>query len=93
MKNGVPSRSSFNPRAFAGFVLFCAVLAGLIALHSRWIGMALALIYFCALVVGSLVVLVRNLRGRREAVYLGQAAALPKSWRKWVLDEDDVKRG
>lgn len=93
MNNNIPPRVSFNSRAFAGFVLFCAVLAGLIALHARWIGTALALIYFAALVVGSLVVIVRNVKGSREpgGVRLGQTAALPRRWRLWLLDEEDKK--
>lgn len=94
MKTDVSGRIFFNPRALAGFVLFCAILAGLIALNSSWIGMISALIYLAALAVGSLVIIVRNLRRRPgiDRAHLGQAAALPRSWRKWVLDEDAGKK-
>lgn len=95
MNSDVPGRNSFNPRALGGFVFFCAILGGLIALHSRWLGTTLALAYFGALVLGSLLVIVLNMKGRRGAqrANLAQTAVLPKSWRKWILDEDDVNRG
>lgn len=93
MKTNDSPRNFFNPRALAGFVLFCVILALLIALHLRWIGTVSAVIYLAAWVVGSTVIIVRNLRRRRgSGSYLGQAAALPPSWRKWVLDEDTQRK-
>lgn len=93
MSNHTQPRMSFNPRALAGFVLFCAVLAGLIALDMRWVGVALSLVYVAALLVGSLIVIVRSAKGSQEPgrARLGQAAALPRRWRQWVLDEEDRK--
>lgn len=91
MKTDGSRRNFFNARALAGFVVFCLTLAGLIALQWSWVGMASALLYLAALVVGSLVVVVRRLRRRPDSdrAHLGQAAVLPHSWRKWVLDEND----
>lgn len=94
MKDEPSRRNFFNPRAFVGFLIFCAVLGVLIALHSRWIGMAWAFVNLGALLVGSIVLAWRNWahRGTSQRAYLGQAAALPRSWRKWVLDEDGEKK-
>ena len=94
MKNNIPPRHIFNPRALAGFVLFCAVLACLVALDARWAGTALAIVYFAALMIGSLVVVVRNIKGHEGPgkARLGQTAALSESWRRWVLDEGEEKR-
>lgn len=91
MKTDGSPRNLFNTRALAGFVLFCLILAGLIALRWSWVGTASALIYLLALMVGSLVVVVRRARRRpgSDGAYLGQAAVLPRSWRRWVLDESD----
>lgn len=94
MKNNVSPRHTFNPTALAGFVLFCTILACLVALNARWAGMALAIVYLAVLIVGSLVVVVRNIKGHEGPgrAHLGQTAALPRSWRKWVLDEVDEKQ-
>lgn len=94
MKDNTPPRHIFNPRALVGFVLFCVILTSLIALDARWAGIALAIVYFAVLMVGSLVVVVRNMKGQQgsERAPLGQTAALPRSWRRWVLDEGEEKR-
>lgn len=93
MAGKTPTRNSFNPKALAGFLVSCAVLAGLIALHMRWIGTALAVIYLALLITSSLVVIVRALSGSHNPgkAHLGQLAALPPKWRKWVLGEEDEK--
>jgi hypothetical protein len=84
-------RTRFNPRALAGFLLFCVALALLVALHSRVIDNILALLWASFVLIGSIVILWRLWKDpdqfKRRG--MGQLALLPRRWRNWVLGEND----
>lgn len=83
-------RTSFHPRGLADFLLVCCILGFLIALHSTFIDSALGLLWLGLLIASSVVIVWRWWRypndSRRHGT--GQLAALPRSWRKWMLGDD-----
>jgi hypothetical protein len=78
-----------RPRDFVAFII-CVTIIG-IAAAARWRALDLAFAYawlaLCAM--GSIFVLWRVWKGPAASGghRLGQVAALPRSWQKWVLGE------
>jgi hypothetical protein len=92
-----PGRSSQwgSPRAFAEWAIALAVLAILVNTHSSWLNSTLRVLMLGIVVLGSCIVLwhMWQHRGKPGPPPLGQDAALPPKWRKWVLGEmEDEKR-
>ena len=66
------------------------VLSALVASGSKALDSWLALTWIGLLLAGSLVLIWRTWKQRATGrVFLGQLAALPPRWRKWVLGESD----
>ena len=91
MENDQQKRISWGrPGAFLWFFL-CISAIGLAA-ASRWreLDIAFASAWLTFLVVGSAVVLWRAWKhpGEPRTAKLGQLAALPRSWQRWLLGED-----
>jgi hypothetical protein len=84
-------RIRFNPRALAGFFLFCVALGLLIALHSRTVDNIFALLWAGFVFIGSIVILWRLWKQPDQLMRrgMGQLALLPRRWRDWVLGEND----
>ena len=92
MENGHKKRTSWGrPNAFVTFILCVAIIGAASATHWRALDLAFALVWLGFLLVGSLVVLWRGWKHRAEpgAAKLGQLAALPRSWQRWVLGESN----
>ena len=97
MKNDQQKPASWGrPIAFALFFICVTVIGLAAATHWRALDIVFALTWLAFLVVGSFVVLWRGWKHRAESgsVKLGQLAALPRSWQRWVLGEskDDRSR-
>jgi hypothetical protein len=77
--------------AFAECLAFLVFLA--VAFSQTWIAKALMAAVAAAFLVGSAVLLWQMLRRRPgdPPVALGQTAAMPRRWRRWVLGESDRK--
>lgn len=77
--------------AYAFFAAYIVMIGVGATFPWHWLRVADAVLWLGALVVGSAVVLWRAWRHRGEpgGVKLGQLAALPRSWQKWVLGETD----
>lgn len=90
-RNGTGGIGRFGSRlAFAEAGLFLLLLGIALAYRANWIGHALALVLIAFYVIGSGYLLMRLIvSGRGEAAPLGQAAALPRRLRRWVLGESD----
>jgi len=75
--------------AYSFFVLYIAMIGIGAALHWRALDIAFAVLSIVALALGSAVVIWRAWRhhGEPGSPRLGQLAALPRCWRKWVLGE------
>lgn len=90
MQNGQKKLTSWGrPSAFVMF-LTCITVIGVASANHWWaLDIAFSLIWLGFLVVGSFVVLWRGWKHRSEPgqVKLGQLAALPRSWQRWVLGE------
>lgn len=91
MNNSQQKRSSWgHPRDLLWFV-GCITLIG-VAAAMHWQGLDVTYVLACLafLFIGSIVVIWRNWKHRAEpgSAKLGQVAALPRSWRPWVLGED-----
>jgi hypothetical protein len=97
MENGQGKRTSWGrPSTFATFLIWVAVIGAASAAHWRALDLAFALAWLGFLIVGSFVVLWRGWKHRAEpgAAKLGQLAAMPRSWRRWMLGEskdEDVR--
>lgn len=78
-----------QPSAFAWFFVSVTTIGLAAASHWRALDVAFAMAWLALLVVGSFVVLWRTWkhRGAPGTAKLGQLAALPRSWRQWVLGE------
>ena len=78
-----------QPSAFVWFFVSCTFIGLAAASHWRALDIAFALVWIAFLVVGSVVVLWRAWKhhGEPGTAKLGQLAALPRSWRLWVLGE------
>jgi hypothetical protein len=92
MTGGQQKRTSWGrPRDFIVLVI-CITIIG-VAAAARWraLDLVFALAWLGICVVGSVSVLWRAWKHRTEPTRpaLGQLAALPRSWRKWVLGESD----
>lgn len=78
-----------QPSAFAWFFLSISAIG--LGAASRWraLDVAFVVAWLAFLVIGSSVVLRRawKHRGAPGTARLGQLAALPRSWRQWVLGE------
>jgi len=73
-------------------VLFLLVLGAIEAIDSRMFDLVIEAMVWIAVLVGSVAILVRNRRTSREiGSYFGQLGALPRSWRRWVLDEKNPR--
>jgi hypothetical protein len=70
-------------------VALLAILTLATASRSRRLDFVLTLLFWVALLAGSVVVAVKARRGREGEARerYGQAAALPASWRRWVAGE------
>jgi hypothetical protein len=79
--------------AYAFFLVYIVMIGVGATFHWHWLDLAYAVVGLAALVVGSVAVLWRGWchRGEPGGVRLGQFAALPRSWQKWVLGETDDK--
>jgi hypothetical protein len=91
MENDQKKRTSWgNPSAFLWF-FGCISVIGLAA-AARWreLDIAFASAWLAFLVVGSSVVLWRAWKhpDGPSTAKLGQLAALPRSWQRWLLGED-----
>lgn len=80
--------------SFAAYLFFGVyiIMIGVGAtFHWRALDLAFTYLSLAAVAFGSIVVLWRawHHRGECTGVRLGQFAALPRSWQKWVLGEDD----
>jgi hypothetical protein len=86
-----PKNTWGSPRAFAEWLACLALLFAAIAFHSRFASRALTAAVVALWMVSSLVILWRLLRRRPDdpPVAMGQMAALPRRWRRWVLGERD----
>lgn len=95
MDNERKKRTSWGrPGAFVCFFI-CVIVIGIAAAnHWRALDIAFAFAWLGFLVVGSFVVLWRGWKGRAGPgpVKLGQLAALPRSWQRWVLGENKDDR-
>lgn len=90
MENGQKRVISWGrPGALVMFLICITTIGVASANHWRALDVALSLIWLGFLVIGSFVVLWRAWRHRSEPgqVKLGQLAALPGSWQRWVLGE------
>jgi hypothetical protein len=95
MKNDQQKPASWGrPSAFVWFFICVTVIGLAAATHWRALDIAFGLIWLAFLVVGSFVVLWRGWKHRAEpgAFKLGQLAALPPSWQRWVLGESKDDR-
>ncbi|GGA01180.1 hypothetical protein [Dyella caseinilytica] len=94
--NKPAKRSSWgSPRAFAELGMALFVLTLIVNTHSPLVKSAMLALWLTATAVGSCIVLWRvwQHRGKPGSPPLGQTAALPPKWRKWVLGEvDDDKQ-
>lgn len=68
-------------------------LALLGGLHWRWFDNALTAIVLAFFLVGSIVLVVKTVWHPERGFQFGQLAALPRSWQRWILDEDHDPRG
>ena len=94
MQNDEQKRTIWGgPSAFITFFLCFTVIGLGAAAHWRELDFVFALAWVGFLVVGSFSVLWRNWKSRSEpgSVKLGQLAALPHSWQRWVLGESKRK--
>lgn len=85
-------RSSWGTRrAFAEWGIAILALALLVNSHSRWLDLAWSFALLGLVVIGSCIVWWRLWmhRGKPGPAPLGQLAALPRSWQKWVLGETE----
>lgn len=80
--------------AYASFVLYIASIGLGAAYHWAALDLSLAALTIAAMAMGSIVVLWRAFKHRKKpgGVRLGQMAALPDRWQKWVLGEPDDDR-
>lgn len=77
--------------AYTFFGVYIALIGVGAATHWRLLDLDFAFLWLEAVVLGSAVLLWRAWRHRGDPsrVRLGQLAALPRSWQKWVLGERD----
>jgi D-alanyl-lipoteichoic acid acyltransferase DltB (MBOAT superfamily) len=82
-----------RPRDFMVFFAVLAIIGLAAAFHWHWLDLSYVVVGVVVLVLGSVVVLWRAWRHRGEpgGAKLGQLAALPTSWRKWVLGETNTR--
>jgi len=76
-------------RAWLTLIAFLAGLALLTASGSRWLDGALLIACWAVFLAGSVVLIVKSVRSPDRGFQFGQLAALPRSWRRWILDEKD----
>jgi hypothetical protein len=79
--------------AYAFFLVYILMIGIAATFHWRWLNFAYAVAWLVALGIGSVVVVWRAWRHRGEPgnARLDQLAALPRSWQRWMLGEDDDK--
>jgi hypothetical protein len=79
--------------AFAECLAFLVFLA--LAFSQTWTVRTLMAVVAVAFLAGSAVILWRMLKRRPgdPPVALGQTAAMPRRWRRWVLGESERKDG
>ena len=77
--------------AYAFFGVYIIMIGLGATFHWRALDLAFAFLTLAAIAVGSAIVLWHGWqhRGEPRGVRLGQFAALPRSWQKWVLGERD----
>lgn len=95
MTNDQKKRTSWGGiGAFLTFFVFVVVIGAGAALRWQALDRAFAFAWIGFLVFGSLVVLWRGWRhrGKPGRAKLGQMAALPQSWQRWVLGESKDDR-
>ncbi|MGH8144826.1 MAG: hypothetical protein ACREPY_00705 [Rhodanobacteraceae bacterium] len=95
MANDQRKRGSWGrPREFVGLLAIAIVMGVAATLHWHALDLALLLAWLAFCVMGSAVVMWRAWRhpGEPGSAKLGQLAALPDRWRKWVLGESDESR-
>jgi hypothetical protein len=73
-------------------VAFLAILTLATASQSRRLDFVLTLLFWMALLAGSVAAVVKARRGRdgEASERYGQASALPASWRRWVAGETEA---
>jgi alpha-amylase/alpha-mannosidase (GH57 family) len=86
--------TSMKPRirAISVLVLFLLILGVIEATDSRMFDLVIEALVWVAVLVGSVAIFVRNRRTSRDiGFHFGQLGALPRSWRRWVLDEKNPR--
>ena len=85
----------FSPAAFVEFVVFLAITAALISLHSRWLDNTLAIIWLLVIAVGSARLIYKrwSVRGggrdSRGLPASGWSLVIPPRVMRWMLGESD----
>lgn len=81
--------------AYAFFYVYIVSIGVGATLHWRWLDLTYAFVGLGAVAVGSIAVIWRAWKHRNEpgGIRLGQMAALPHSWRKWMLGETGDRSG
>jgi len=85
----------FSPAAFVEFLVFLAITAALISLHSRWLDDTLAIIWLLVIAVGSARLLYKRwtVRSGRQDFRGVPASAwslvIPPRVMRWMLGESD----
>ena len=68
---------------------FLALLSLAVGSQSRWLDVTLVCAVWAAFLIGLILIEVRTFRFPKESAseMAGQVAMLPRSWRRWILDE------
>jgi hypothetical protein len=75
-------------RGFLTLLAFLLVLTIVVGSGAIWLDKSLAILMWGALLVGSIVIIVKSIRRGQTGIY-GQLSALPRSWQRWILDEPE----
>jgi hypothetical protein len=77
-------------RGLFTLLAFLLVLIVVVGSGATWLDTSLGILLWGALLVGSIVIIVKSIRRGQTGIY-GQLSALPRSWRRWILDEPEKR--
>ena len=77
-------------RGLLTLLAFLLVLTIVVGSGAVWLDKSLGILIWGAFLVGSIVIIVKSIQRGQTGIY-GQLSALPRSWRRWVLDEPETR--